>query len=111
MNPQGHLISENINSQNLVDILDLIPFLFLSQLFDHIAQCLADFMKEQDVHTEKLPLGFTFSFPLRQVGLTKGLLERWTKGFNCSGVVGLDVVQLLKDALARRNVCIDYIVF
>ncbi|CAH0385523.1 unnamed protein product [Bemisia tabaci] len=73
------------------------------QLFDHIAQCLADFMKEQDVHTEKLPLGFTFSFPLRQVGLTKGLLERWTKGFNCSGVVGLDVVQLLKDALARRN--------
>ncbi|PSN38247.1 Hexokinase type 2 [Blattella germanica] len=74
------------------------------QLFDHIAECLANFMKENSVSSERLPLGFTFSFPLTQKGLTKGLLERWTKGFNCSGCVGEDVVQLLKDALARRNV-------
>ncbi|XP_067012604.2 hexokinase type 2 isoform X2 [Anabrus simplex] len=73
------------------------------QLFDHIAECLANFMKDQGVGTERLPLGFTFSFPLTQKGLTKGLLERWTKGFNCSGVVGEDVVQMLKDAIARRN--------
>lgn len=53
---------------------------------------------------ERLPLGFTFSFPLTQLGLTKGILARWTKGFNCSGVVNEDVVQLLKDALARRGV-------
>lgn len=74
------------------------------QLFDHIADCLAKFMKEEKVQYEKLPLGFTFSFPLAQLGLTKGLLERWTKGFNCSGVVGNDVVQLLKDAIDRRGV-------
>jgi Hexokinase len=74
------------------------------QLFDHIAECLANFMKEHSVQAERLPLGFTFSFPLTQKGLTKGLLERWTKGFNCSGCVGEDVVQQLKDALARRNV-------
>lgn len=73
------------------------------QLFDHIAECLANFMKEQKVQKEKLPLGFTFSFPLVQLGLTKGLLVRWTKGFNCEGVVGEDVVQLLKDAIARRG--------
>lgn len=74
-----------------------------TQLFDHIAECLANFMKEHSVGHERLPLGFTFSFPLTQRGLTKGLLERWTKGFDCSGCVGEDVVQLLKDALARRN--------
>lgn len=74
-----------------------------TQLFDHIAECLANFMKEHSVYEEKLPLGFTFSFPLTQLGLTKGILARWTKGFNCSGVVGEDVVQMLKDAIARRG--------
>lgn len=53
---------------------------------------------------DKLPLGFTFSFPLTQKGLTKGILQRWTKGFNCSNVVGNDVVQLLQDAIDRRGV-------
>lgn len=74
-----------------------------TQLFDHIAECLANFMSEHNVYKERLPLGFTFSFPLRQLGLTKGLLATWTKGFNCDGVVDRDVVQLLKDAIARRG--------
>lgn len=74
-----------------------------TQLFDHIAECLSNFMAEHNVYAERLPLGFTFSFPLRQLGLTKGLLETWTKGFDCAGVVNEDVVQLLKDAIARRG--------
>ncbi|EEB16350.1 Hexokinase type, putative [Pediculus humanus corporis] len=74
-----------------------------TQLFDHIAECLATFTKENNVNTERLPLGFTFSFPLRQKALTTGLLERWTKGFNCSGVIGEDVVRLLREALQRRH--------
>nr|CAH7732662.1 unnamed protein product [Callosobruchus chinensis] len=73
------------------------------ELFDFIAECLADFANQKGVMNEVLPLGFTFSFPLVQVGLTKGILERWTKGFNCEGVIGQDVVQMLEDALARRN--------
>ncbi|KAK7578137.1 hypothetical protein V9T40_010342 [Parthenolecanium corni] len=73
------------------------------QLFDHIADCLIKFMKDHNVYKEQLPLGFTFSFPLKQLGLTKGLLSQWTKGFNCSGVVGEDVVSMLKDALNRRG--------
>ena len=56
------------------------------------------------MYQEKLPLGFTFSFPLQQLGLTKGVLSRWTKGFNCEGVEGEDVVRLLKEAIARRGV-------
>ncbi|XP_019760190.1 hexokinase type 2 isoform X7 [Dendroctonus ponderosae] len=78
------------------------------QLFDHIAECLAIFVKEEQVQHETLPLGFTFSFPLSQRGLTVGILERWTKGFNCSNVVGNDVVQMLNDAIDRRgDVSID----
>lgn len=72
-------------------------------LFDHIAECLATFMKENDLLDSHLNLGFTFSFPCKQVGLTKGYLIRWTKGFNCPGVENEDVVQLLRDAIKRRG--------
>lgn len=75
-----------------------------TQLFDHIAQCLALFVKDLKLENEILPLGFTFSFPLTQTGLTQGKLVRWTKGFNCSGVVGEDVVALLEQAIEKRQV-------
>jgi len=65
-------------------------------LFDHIAECLATFMHEHNVDVEKLPLGFTFSFPCSQEGLTVARLTTWTKGFKCEGVEGNDVVSLLK---------------
>ncbi len=51
-----------------------------------------------------MPLGFTFSFPCKQEGLSSARLVSWTKGFKCSGVEGQDVVELLKDAIDRRNV-------
>ncbi|XP_045623070.1 hexokinase type 2 isoform X2 [Procambarus clarkii] len=72
-------------------------------LFDHIAECLASFIKERDLGKELLPLGFTFSFPCKQEGLTKARLVHWTKGFRCEGVEGRDVVELLKQAIARRG--------
>eukprot|EP00092_Neocalanus_flemingeri_P034173 GFUD01037166.1.p1 GENE.GFUD01037166.1~~GFUD01037166.1.p1 ORF type:complete len:544 (+),score=125.53 GFUD01037166.1:103-1734(+) len=79
-------------------------------LFDHIASCLASFVKEHHLEDEILPLGFTFSFPLIQEGLTKGRLAQWTKGFKCSSVEGFDVVDLLKQAIERRNdVTIDVV--
>ena len=73
------------------------------QLFDHIAACLATFVKSRNLDDQILPLGFTFSFPVRQKGLDKGELITWTKGFKCSGVEGSDVVTLLKNAIARRG--------
>lgn len=79
------------------------------QLFDHIADCLATFMKEQNLLDQHLHLGFTFSFPCQQLGLTKGILVRWTKGFNCAGVENQDVVRLLKEALHRRKVDISVV--
>jgi len=81
------------------------------QLFDHIAASLADFAKEKGIASNELPLGFTFSFPLIQQGLTKGVLERWTKGFRVSEVVGNDVVTLLEEAIARRNVSLQALLY
>lgn len=46
----------------------LTPCLFL-QLFDHIAECLANFMEKLKIKDKKLPLGFTFSFPCHQTKL------------------------------------------
>jgi len=60
-------------------------------------------MHEHNVDVEKLPLGFTFSFPCSQEGLTVARLATWTKGFKCAGVEGHDVVQLLQEAIARRG--------
>ncbi|XP_018013710.1 hexokinase type 2 isoform X2 [Hyalella azteca] len=74
-----------------------------TELFDHIAACMASFINERQLNDELLPLGFTFSFPCAQEGLTKARLARWTKGFKCAGVEGNDVVAMLKDAIARRQ--------
>lgn len=41
------------------------------QLFDHIIDCIVDFQTKQNLMTQTLPLGFTFSFPCQQVGLDK----------------------------------------
>ncbi|NXM74183.1 HXK3 protein, partial [Serilophus lunatus] len=73
------------------------------QLFDHIMDCIIDFQLKQNLTNQILPLGFTFSFPCKQVGLDKALLLTWTKGFSVSGCVGQDVVQLLRDAAQRKN--------
>ncbi|KFO55539.1 Hexokinase-2, partial [Corvus brachyrhynchos] len=72
-------------------------------LFDHIIDCIVDFQTKQNLMTQALPLGFTFSFPCQQVGLDKALLLTWTKGFTASGCVGQDVVQLLRDAAQRKQ--------
>lgn len=72
-------------------------------LFDYIAECLANFVIKEHLEDEELALGFTFSFPLKQNGLTEGTLVKWTKGFSCSGVVDMDVAQLLKEAVDERN--------
>jgi hexokinase len=46
-------------------------------------------------------LGFTFSFPVHQIGINKGKLIRWTKGFNIPDAVGQDVCLLLQTEIDR----------
>ena len=75
-------------------------------LFDFIADSVSKFIKDRKI-TKKLPLGFTFSFPVKQESLISGRLIRWTKDFKATGAEGEDVVQLLKDAFDRRGVSIQ----
>ena len=46
--------------------------------------------------TEIFQLGFTFSFPVNQIGINRGTLLRWTKGFDINDAVGKDVCELLQ---------------
>lgn len=72
-------------------------------LFDFLASCIHEFMEGRNLKGKKLPLGFTFSFPMTQRGLNVGILVSWTKSFNCAGVVGEDAVKMLNDAIHRRG--------
>lgn len=73
-----------------------------SRLFEHVAECLGDFMEKQEIKDKKLPLGFTFSFPCRQSKVDESILITWTKGFKASGVEGSDVVKLLRKAIDKK---------
>jgi hexokinase len=46
-------------------------------------------------------LGFTFSFPVHQIGINRGTLIRWTKGFNIPDAIGQDVCLLLQEEIDR----------
>lgn len=75
------------------------------ELFDFIAESMANFIKKHSIKRQ-LPLGFTFSFPVAQTSLTSGTLKEWTKDFDASGAVGRDVVEMLQEAIGRRQVSI-----
>lgn len=73
------------------------------ELFDFIVESIAVFLKKYKID-RKLPLGFTFSFPVVQTSLTAGTLKKWTKDFNAAGAEGEEVIKLLRAAIARRQV-------
>uniref|UniRef100_A0AAX7TDB3 Hexokinase-2 n=1 Tax=Astatotilapia calliptera TaxID=8154 RepID=A0AAX7TDB3_ASTCA len=73
------------------------------ELFNHIVDCIADFLEYMGMKGASLPLGFTFSFPCDQTKLDEGILLKWTKGFKASGCEGKDVVALLKEAVRSRG--------
>ncbi|ETI23707.1 hypothetical protein G647_05512 [Cladophialophora carrionii CBS 160.54] len=77
------------------------------ELFSFLAKQIEAFLKTHHLdHFEKhkakpgevdfFDLGFTFSFPVNQVGINKGKLMRWTKGFNIDEALGQDVCELLQ---------------
>jgi hexokinase len=77
-------------------------------LFDFLANCIYSFVKDSPSFASSsnpIPLGFTFSFAVSQVGIDSGKLLFWNKAFSASDCVGKDVVQLLQDALNRKVHC------
>ncbi|XP_048450553.1 hexokinase-2-like [Rhincodon typus] len=77
--------------------------LFFWQLFDHIIHCISDFLDDMGRKQCVLPLGFTFSFPCEQRGLDQAILLKWAKGFKATGCEGKDIVDLLREAIKRRE--------
>lgn len=74
------------------------------ELFDYLAECVKDFMKLKGLSMDvKIPMGFTFSFPMKQHSLHSAELVTWTKSFNCPSVVGNDVVELLQNSLFKHG--------
>jgi len=77
------------------------------ELWEYIADCLMQFIETHhgdSVKLDKLPLGFTFSYPATQNYIDEGVLQRWTKGFDIAGVEGHNVVPMFEEALRRRGV-------
>lgn len=83
------------------------------QLFDYAAECIKQFLLAnhdgEDIDALDLHLGFTFSYPCTQDAIDHGVLQRWTKGFDISGVEGNDVVPMFEEALERK-VCLAFTV-
>jgi len=82
-----------------------------SDLFDYIAESVEHFItthlfefSKNEHPKDKLFLGFTFSFPVKQTALDSGTLITWTKGFTASNAKGKDVVVLLQTALDKRQI-------
>ncbi|XP_060895817.1 hexokinase HKDC1 [Labrus mixtus] len=73
------------------------------ELFDHLAQCVSDFLDYMGMKNARLPAGFTFSFPCEQTAIDTGTLVSWTKGFKATDCEGHDVVEMLREAIKRRN--------
>lgn len=55
-----------------------------------------DKSREEFTSEEIFQLGFTFSFPVNQIGINRGTLARWTKGFDIDDAIGKDVCELLQ---------------
>ncbi|CAO2837278.1 unnamed protein product [Amaranthus hypochondriacus] len=78
-------------------------------LFDFIATSLKEFFnQEKDNDSDlslysKRELGFTFSFPVKQISVSSGILMKWTKGFSIRDMIGKDVSESLRQALSRQG--------
>lgn len=69
-------------------------------LFDFIAKLIELTLEGS---TDKILLGHTFSFPSEQLDLENAKLISWTKEFQTQGVEGVNVTELLSNALLKRN--------
>lgn len=78
-------------------------------LFDFIATSLKDFVEKEDDKNSNYPpvsrrqLGFTFSFPMKQISVSSGILMKWTKAFLIRETVGKDVCECLQQAMTKKG--------
>ncbi|CAL9131717.1 unnamed protein product, partial [Musa textilis] len=76
------------------------------ELFNFIASILKRFVQSDNDGFQQLPdvrkdLGFTFSFPVKQLSISSGVLIKWTKGFSIEDAVGKEIAQCLNEAMTK----------
>lgn len=69
------------------------------ELFGFIAGKIEELVLEG----KEYPLGHTFSFPSRQLGVNRAVLLKWTKEIKTSGLEGEEVSEILLGCLERRK--------
>ncbi|TIC60903.1 hypothetical protein E3Q03_02961 [Wallemia mellicola] len=82
-----------------------------AHLFDYMAKSIGHFLstKSESKDSKRIPLGFTFSFPVDQSAINSGKLIGFTKGFKAKNAVGKDVVKQLQDSLNQQNIPVDVV--
>lgn len=74
------------------------------QLFDHIARTIKAYLDENRIGSSReVRMSVTWSFPIEQTAIDAGRHKEWTKGWSVPGVVGKDIVGLVRAALARNG--------
>jgi hexokinase len=74
-----------------------------SDLFDYIAENIADYLEENSIDEKDVIFGFTWSFPFDQIDVDSGIHRAWAKKWHTKGVIGKDIVKLLRKAIAKNK--------
>ena len=76
-------------------------------LFDFMASSIADFiqskMSGQTAGHKKIPIGFSFSYPVTQTAIDESFLVTWTKSYDLPDAIGKNAVQLLRDSIRKTG--------
>ncbi|KAL4232244.1 hypothetical protein ACF0H5_009818 [Mactra antiquata] len=101
-------VNNKTTSQNIIE--ETIPMDYIrdesaSNLFDYIADQLHRLLTDCKLLNTptSLKLGFTFSFPVKQLAVDKAEVINWTKHYKCSDLIGKDVVDKLEDSIRKRG--------
>jgi hexokinase len=85
------------------------------ELWNYVAESLEEFINQDKLSliepekSDKVPLGFTFSYPATQESIDHGVLQTWTEGFDIDGVEGHDVAVQLREAMERRELSVKLV--
>ncbi|QDZ18635.1 hexokinase [Chloropicon primus] len=81
------------------------------ELFDFIARQVKTFLGKHNTLAQsgqgkggKIPIGFCFSYPMKQTGLANGEIVNWNKGFDIKDTFGKDLVELLEGSLSEYKI-------
>ncbi|KAK9787186.1 putative Hexokinase-like protein [Seiridium cardinale] len=83
-----------------------------SELWSMISEFVENFIEKHELRNtngDRLPLGFTFSYPASQDWIDHGTLRTWTKGFDITGVEGENVVAQLRGAMEERKLPVEIV--